>query len=345
MGSIFSRWPVNPKKPDGEFTKEERLWLLRTGLEGGHRMCIQRYSVAMPYRPSVKDIDHLPEMEDSDFIDTCSKSVPVYMVPHPQGLAIRQTLHNYIYRRWFRPYRTDFECQRFICKFIKPRGLTPESTPSQATVDSLMSMNRAICTEVEARRRVYEQRFALGQLGLMRGTAVQDPRRHILQPLFHALLIIICAENYHNEDSRAVGRIPVFLVRTGIEDGLSAPVTFDSIADKIDGHTGEAGSATKTTLETAIDFVMGLEAREAAAFGLQPDPVAAWKNELTYVRGDWKEILGDELLMGPSSKFVDTAKYPEWRGEGEDYESDIMVVWEQRQFRRNVYFTTGNYQA
>lgn len=55
----------------------------------------------------------------------------------------------------------------------------------------------------------------------------------------------------------------------------------------------------KTTLETAVDFVMGLEAREAAAFGLQPDPVASWKP------------LGDDemLLTGPSSRFVDRTDF------------------------------------
>lgn len=154
---------------------------------------------------------------------------------------------------------------------------------------------------------------------------VQNLGLHILQPLFQALLIIADSEYYHKEDSKTVGRDPVFLVRTGIEDGLSAPSTFESIADNIDGHTGESRSAIKTTLETAIDFVISLEAREAAAFGLQPDPVAAWEPSARNVSRECKEILGDELLMGPSSKFVDIEKHPEWTGSGEDYDSRIMA--------------------
>lgn len=209
-----------------------------------------------------------------------------------------------------------------------------------------MSLNSAICAQVKARCRAYEEELALSdeeqltlgdeeQLTLgdeivtRRLSQLQDHRLRILQPLFQALLIIDCSENYRNEDSKTVGRLPVFLVRTGIEDGLSAPITFESIADKIDGHTGEARSATKTTLETAVDFVISLEAREAAAFGLHPDPIAAWEPSSGYVPRAWKEIVGDELLIGPSSRFVDTEKYPEWAGDGEEQESRLMAHHEQ----------------
>jgi hypothetical protein len=74
--------------------------------------------------------------------------------------------------------------------------------------------------------------------------------------------------HYHNEDSKTVGKLPAFLVRTGIEDGLSASITFKPVVDKIDGYVGATRSIVKVTVETAIDFVLDLEAREAAVFGL-----------------------------------------------------------------------------
>lgn len=147
---------------------------------------------------------------------------------------------------------------------------------------------------------------------------------------FCALLVVICGDDYKNEDSKTVGHLPVYLVRTGIEDGLSAPITFESIADKIENHLGDSRDVVKTTLETAVDFVMGLEAREAAVFGLQPDP-----DVLAQTIADEE---GDELLRTPSSKFVSDEKAQEWgwSGDGEDYDSRIMPQHERRAFHWDV---------
>lgn len=109
-----------------------------------------------------------------------------------------------------------------------------------------------------------------------------------------------------------------------MEDGLSAPISFERIADKIDGCAGDARSAVKTTLETAVDFVMDLEAREAAVFGLQPDPVASWEPHLA-TANCWESLQGGEPLTGPSSQYVDTEKFTQWTGEGEVYDSWIMA--------------------
>ncbi|KAI0008462.1 hypothetical protein F4779DRAFT_586939 [Xylariaceae sp. FL0662B] len=333
-----------PAKPLEEYTKDEILWLLRTELEGDHRHKIHLGAIRLHYLPSVRDVDHLPEMDILEFLDTCNKSVPVYILRGPQWRLFGQVLHNYIYRRWFRPYQSEIECQRFICKFITPCGLPDESPPSQSTIDSLLALNSAICAEVRARRQDYDKQIALGGEDVARRLYwVRDNRLHVLQPLFQALLIIVCSEDYHNEDSKTVGRLPVFLVRTGIEDGLSAPITFETIADKIDGDAGEAENIVKTTLETAVDFVISLEAREAATLGLHPDPVVAWERSLEHVPPSWKEILGDELLTGPSSKFIDSKKYPEWAGAGEDEEARIMVHHERQRFRWEAMRIAGTY--
>lgn len=80
-------------------------------------------------------------------------------------------------------------------------------------------MNNAICNEVEARRHSYENLLGSGEEGLewrLGLSAVKAHKFHILQPLFRALLLIVSRENYNNERSKDIGRIPVLLVRTGI---------------------------------------------------------------------------------------------------------------------------------
>jgi hypothetical protein len=331
------------QQPSSDSTRDDMLWDLRTQLEGGHRHVIHLWGVMNTYMPRVRDINHLPEMTVTDFVDTCNKSVPVYIIKDNQWCLLSIVLHNYIYRRWFRPYRSEIERQRFICKFIAPQDLPNEALPSQSTINSIVSMNGAICAEVEARHHAYEQ-LALGneETGWIMGLSrLKDHKFHVLQPLFRALLIIISSKNYNNEDSKTIGKLPVFLVRTGIEDGLSAPITFEPIMDKIHGSLGATKSTIKVTLETAIGFVLDLEAREAAVFALQPDPAAAW-NPNRFTTDCWRHLQGDQPLIGPSSRFVNTENYPQWLGDGERADSWIMAGYEQRAFRRDAMRVAGN---
>ncbi|KAH6891460.1 hypothetical protein B0T10DRAFT_485340 [Thelonectria olida] len=114
-------------------------------------------------------------------------------------------------------------------------------------------------------------------------------------------------------DSTTVSEMTVHLVRTGVEDGLSAPITFDSL-----GFVGNTHRAISTTLEKAISFVMNLEAREVAVFGLQPVPMTVWPPTGRGEPGrSWEQdLLGDDpILDKPSSHYVDSERYPEWSGD------------------------------
>lgn len=79
---------------------------------------------------------------------------------------------------------------------------------------------------------------------------------------------------------------------------------FEPIADKIDEYIEEA--AVKTSLETAITFVIELEAREAKVFGLQPDPIASWDPDDSFI--GWRDIMPYDQMIGPSTRFVDVVK-------------------------------------
>lgn len=167
-------------------TREHWFFLERSEEEGAHRHFMYLYATGNIYYPSVLHIDRLPRMSGRDFCDTCNKSVPVYILPDPKTALLKMVLHNYVYRRWFRPYQSEIHHMRVICKHIEPRDLPEESVPSRFTITTLISLNKAICDKTERQRHVYR---------LIRHRARRDGvdyKNHILQPLFRALLVIIC---------------------------------------------------------------------------------------------------------------------------------------------------------
>lgn len=163
--------------------------------------------------------------------------------------------------------------------------------------------------------------------------AIREQEFYVLQPLFRAIAMVIRFNtNAHYEDTMDVRSTPVLIIRTGVEDGLSAPISFDSISEDL--RTGvlcgddDKVTAIDTTLETAVDFLLGLEQLEIAAYGHRPDPVESTQSlELGYceardelfktaLRLGWNEDM--KILKEPSSTWVDTERYPEWSGLGAD---------------------------
>lgn len=317
------------ERPVVEMTRDELLWLFRTSDEGNHRYTIHHRAIMYTYKPSVRDAaaNCLPTIPELHWLNTCNKSVPVYITPGSKWLLLRMVLHNYIYRRWFRPYRSEIDHGRFICNFIYPHDLPFTPTLSLSDIHDIVSLNQAICTKLETQRGVDVDH--IGDYIWMTPKTFRD--NYILQPLFRALLIIVHDEKYNKETSQMVGNLPVYLIRTGVEEGLSAPISFELIAAKINSHL-ESGRVIEVTLETAIDFVMELEAREATAFGLRPDPVADWKPSNDMIEA-WQLIGETEPLVGPTSQWVNDEKYPQWSGAGQQSDSEIMTKFEEVEFR------------
>ncbi|KAF3060314.1 hypothetical protein CFAM422_011472 [Trichoderma lentiforme] len=317
-----------------EFTRDELLWLFRTDEEGLHRYRIHTIVDIPPYEPSVRDAaaNCLPDISTYHWIDICNKSVPVYILPGKRWLLLRAVLHNYIYRRWFRSYRSEIDFMRFICKFVIPQDLPDDTTVSLSTVDTIISLNKAIIARFEAQRIGKVEKRAASQ-NLCSSSSWSDPVNldpYILQPLFRALVIIVSDEKYNKEPSTALGDLPVCLARTGVEEELSAPILFEPLAAKVICHI-EPGRVIQVTLETAIDFVIGLEAREAAAFGLRPDPATDWKPDEDMLEA-WRSIGETEPLVGPNSQWVDDNAYPQWSGSGKYNEVSLMPRYEKTAF-------------
>ncbi|KAL6894731.1 hypothetical protein GGI43DRAFT_386325 [Trichoderma evansii] len=193
-------------------------------------------------------------------------------------------------------------------------------------IQSIIALNKAICAEINERKE-YTRVIASGTDDF---PIVEGHQNYILQSLFQVLLIIIHPRDWNGEDSSLIGGLPVTIVRTGVENGLSSPITFESIVDKIYEYTGE--NAIKTTLETAIDFVMGLETRETRAFGLQPDPTASWNPDVCLYQ--WRDLMPYDQLIGPTTRFVDTEKNPQrFDREFRAFDESFAII-EQREIRR-----------
>lgn len=148
--------PDGGKKPIEDLTDDEKLWNNRHRDEYGHRFSIWRRAIDCTYMPTALD-DNLPEMDAADFLDTCNKSFPFYIMPDMRCYVLRIVMHNYIYRRWFRPYRSKIDHSRFLCKFITPTDLTRDidTRPWRTTVDAILSLNKAICDQVVSLPGVY----------------------------------------------------------------------------------------------------------------------------------------------------------------------------------------------
>jgi hypothetical protein len=120
MDSLTFKIPGDERpKRWSDCSRGEKLFILRSAEEGSHRHAIFVRAVKLMYEPSTLDpTNNPPNMTTDDFRDTCNKSVPVYIIQDIHSTLLRTVLHNYIYRRWFRPYRSETEHDRFICKFI-----------------------------------------------------------------------------------------------------------------------------------------------------------------------------------------------------------------------------------
>ncbi|KAK3314306.1 hypothetical protein B0H66DRAFT_537553 [Apodospora peruviana] len=192
--------------------------------------------------------------------------------------------------------------------------------------------------QVEACRQAYDAtntesgapRF-MGRIIDPAGTGLWIPTKeehqnYLVRPLFRALLIVVdSARDYQFEmDSQTVGDMRVSLVRTGIEDGLSAAVTFDTIhqqqvaAGTEATATGSGGPDVITTrLRVAIDFVIALEDQERAAVSTCTTAPSAgylqfWESAVEEVKEQEDDFDDQEPVRYPSSRLVSDEKAAKW---------------------------------
>lgn len=317
----------------------EMLHYLRTCLEFNHnaRLFLNTVHGTHSLRLLQHDSWQLPNFSLETATEFCNRAAPIYILgPNggPRGVRrylIFAILH-YVYRRWFRPYRNDIEYGQFLVKFVAPYGFSREETTSLSdVVDLVKDLHAAICLKVndvqslaqqlvghdcaEQSERLGPKRY--GPTGLDMERFILGQEFFILQPLFRAIALIVCDFDLPDVENLPIQQLPILIARTGVEDGLSAPVTFDSIADEIEDLVKDPSGgirAVKTTLQTAVTFLLALQLRETRAFGPSPDPAAyatkCWNGWFSGEETLERRDVGMSSLVGPSSEWVDLNMYP-----------------------------------
>ncbi|KAL7794874.1 hypothetical protein V8C43DRAFT_321643 [Trichoderma afarasin] len=346
MAYEFRKSPEAPQPPHAI------LHYLRGLQEGKHRYLTHGRSTdpRWIYQPNISDLAYMAaEMTLQEANDCCNKAAPLYIFSAKRTIypsLFVQVLHNYLYHKWFIPYKSEIEYLQFITKTFLPE-LLPDDLQPGPLVDLAIPVHAAICARAQEARdavKELEPPYPLQPIppkgpkkwGHYKYACidqiVRDQEFFLLRPLFRAIMIIIRLEEY-NDENLDIRQLPVLLVWTGIEEGLSAPISFEPIAHKIKTviqRTNSSEAVVQVTLETAVDFVLSMDKREIAAFGHQPDPVLSTRNlgdgglyGLSILTRAQEIGWGDEELRGPSSKWVDAEKYPEWSGDGA-HEDDMI---------------------
>jgi hypothetical protein len=286
------------------------------------------------FEPCVRAVIDNPDIyihrRDAHLEDSCNKAVPIYFLPSPNYQLVANIFKNYILRRWFCPYRTDISREQFLCKFIMPAGLdTSRNTPPpEATIDAVTTFHGIICGKAEKLLRARNDRTK-SERRAKRSEKKRNKKKkrnndwsddensqpvgpvchdgYALRSLYKALIAIASCADYDGENSTTAGRFPIYLVRTGVEDGLSAPISFDAeVAAQRMKYISD--DVVETNLEAAVDFIMALEARETAVFGIQPDPASVIVRPCAIP----KDKNGRKLTKLPSTQWVSDEKAAEW---------------------------------
>lgn len=210
--------------------------------------------------------------------------------------CLNKSLCCYLYDKWFHPYYSDIEFDQFITKIIVPMDLECcDTMPSALLIDDIVKINKDLVSYLQnARKDIVkgvEEHLARGkdhrlppELARSSWEGQNDPEtpgritHHYSVPaVFKSLGIILCTEACGEISPSEMGKTPVCLLLTGMDFkdcGLSAPITFYSIEDKIQAVLQRGNKkAVQTTLDTAVDFIMELERREASA-GSPSDPLS-----------------------------------------------------------------------
>lgn len=196
----------------------------------------------------------LPLLVYERVMDLGNKTTAIYGVgPNSTGLSWVSYIFDYVYQAWLRPYRSDLEFARFLAHILSVQD--GERLPETGEI---IAVHHALCQQAdsfEANKDQHPKPY-MGHTGYL----LEESSHFRLQPLFRAIIILFDAPKISYKG------FEVRIVRTGIEDHLSSPISFHSIQDKSQGYNGDGSTEVTTDLASALEFVLDLERREAAAY-------------------------------------------------------------------------------
>lgn len=263
------------------------LRVLRESEEQRHRKRTLHFSANLAWiqTPVHKPInfESLSGLREEDAYESCNRTVPIFVLrnadleskfpfkdtPFWSMNSLLVHLHRHVYNRWFQPYASEIDHGQFLTKVHLPPS---SSLPTETCCPTMIEWVQRLSANLVARTEYTKKH------GNSRKYFSWDPHLdsnsafYHVQPLFEAVALAIRAASW-NYEKPAVEKLPVLIVRTGVEKNLSAPITFDTIATNAVLNTcvDENGSviAVETTFESAITFVLELESREAKTQGTQ----------------------------------------------------------------------------
>ena len=240
-----------------------------------------------------------------------------------------------IYKTWFRYHNNDpnIEFGHFFANPIRITSTGPN------TIVGIVEAHESLCKYAVSLLDLIESRKA----GEVRLSNWPDPQTYRLLPLYRAILVVLddFAPPVETERPRRfsldeqIQRQNVLMVLTGDENGLSAPITFDTIRSQslplARTDVTDKTDIIRVSLRTAVRFIADLERREEEAFphlgwrsidpisnnkSLKPTRADRWVDEvmhqaeemgannvseLTYVA--WKMKAGQRGDICPSPEF------------------------------------------
>ncbi|KAI1264987.1 hypothetical protein F5Y18DRAFT_436404 [Xylariaceae sp. FL1019] len=279
-----------------------------------------------------------------------NKSVAVYYFDDKKpsnGSPRSMGVETWLYRQWFKPYETDIEFGRCLAQIINLAYERDMVIPSEISLDQVIGLH---CDMIEQSQRFIDVQVD-GVAG-NRSSRISGPLRGVpwttslydrpekwyeqgynttraIQPIFRALfMVLIWLPEYY---AGGFADFRVRLILTGITEGLSAPISFNKLHDVcVDPSYQPGDSSLVTTFENATKFIMEIEQRERAVFGIQPslDEVNKQPSLRHLFRhyDEAKKLGWDEERDGKldelspySSQWVDRAIFPTWIGQGPLY--------------------------
>ncbi|KAK8131348.1 hypothetical protein PG984_007786 [Apiospora sp. TS-2023a] len=248
-------------------------------------------------------------MERRHAEDCRNKSVALYTIGHDT-----RPIFHYLYRKWLRPFKNPIDYGQFVAKIIDIDLGECHRAVSQP--DSIEELNRVMKDIIQLHQQIVRDADDVY-------TANTD--YYEFMPLFKSIIIVTKELPRGVQDD--FSQMQVYLVLTGNVEGLSAPLSFDTIYAKgldlsIGDNCGPQPTIVPTTLQTAVEYVQEMEKREQSVFGIIPDPnlpLPTWIDNNGLSHTDMKYLRDHgwtgEDLVGPSHLWIDTERWPNWFGD------------------------------
>jgi hypothetical protein len=138
-------------------TRQQILAEFRGELEIIHRQLCYYFSTKRPFDPcqlppgacSRLLHDNVEDLGYRHAEDCCNKNVPIYIVSSrgQSTILLSYALHNWLYHRWYQPYRNHIEYFQFIAKLFLACP-SPVDMPLQSLVKLITELHGRICKQV-----------------------------------------------------------------------------------------------------------------------------------------------------------------------------------------------------